>query len=690
MAILGGGDHVGQSLLGLLPLAGLETAVGVDPELLRLEVLEHLLDAVLDLLLAGNTGRVDVVDTRSDVAGVGRVDEDAQQLGIGLAVLNGQNVGIEGSDGVEEVLELRVAEVGVDLSGVLDAGGGQAESVDSPLEVGITLLARAERETLTESRLIDLDDVDAGGLEVDDLVTQSQSELLGLDGLVDVVTGERPSQAGDGSSQHTLHGLAGDGDGVLGLLDGHGGGAGDVADNDGGSDASRAVALDPGVGGEGIAVQALTEVLDHVVTLRLTVDEDVELKLLLDLDIVTDLLLNEGVVLLGGDLALGQLVAGQANLLGLGEGADGGGGEEREVELLLLSADTDRELRLAVVVGRGDLGLTVLDLGVVGAGRGGAGLDGLGVGLELLTDSGRALSHGLGNDGDLDNLLGGEGEPVGNLRVQLLLAGEGVGSVEERGRGGNNDTLLAELLDSALDNLNGALQVGLPDVTSVDNTGRQDGLGAESTENGLELLRVADKVNVDGVDVLGDEVQVVDDVTEVGGEDQLGDLVTEASELLVGGLESGLGLGGQVEDEDGLVDLDGLGTSLLELDEELLVDGQEVVEQVNGVDGLATVGLSEVQEGDGADQDGAGDDTSLLGLVELSNGLGGGGQLEGLAVLEGRLDVVVVGVEPLDHLQGGDVDPTLLVATAHGEVLVNGVKAILGVSLRDSLHCFTS
>lgn len=305
--VLGGGDHVGQSLLGLLPLAGLETAVRVDPQLLRLEVLEHLLDAVLDLLLAGNTRRVDVVDTRSDVTGVGRVNEDSQQLGIGLAVLDGQNIGIEGSNGVEEVLELRVAEVRVDLSGVLDTSGGQAESLDSPLEVGVTLLAGAERETLTESRLIDLDDVNASGLEVNNLITESQSKLLSLDGLVNIITRERPSQAGDGSSQHTLHGLAGDRDGVLGLLDGHGSRAGDVTDNDGRSDASRTVALNPGVGGEGIAIQALTEVLDHVVSLRLTVNEDIEAKLLLDLDVVTNLLLNEGVVLLGGDLALGQL-----------------------------------------------------------------------------------------------------------------------------------------------------------------------------------------------------------------------------------------------------------------------------------------------------------------------------------------------------------------------------------------------
>lgn len=257
--------------------------------------------------------------------------------------------------------------------------------------------------------------------------------------------------------------------------------------------------------------------------------------------------------------------------------------------------------------------------------------------------------------------------------------------MEERGGGGDNDTLLAELLDSALNSLNGALQVGLPDVSSVDNTSGQDGLGAKGTNDGLKLLRVADKVDVDSVDVLGDEVKVVDDVTKVGGEDELGDLVTQAGELLIGGLESSLGLGGQVEDENGLINLNGLGTSLLELDEELLVDGQKLLEQVNGLDGLATVGLSEVQEAHRANKDGAGDNTSLLGLVELNNSLGGSRQLEGLVVLESGLDVVVVGVKPLDHLQRGDIDASLLVATAHGKVLVNSVQAILGVTLGDSL-----
>jgi hypothetical protein len=46
---------------------------------------------------------------------------------------------------------------------------------------------------------------------------------------------------------------------------------------------------------------------------------------------------------------------------------------------------------------------------------------------------------------------------------------------------------------------------------------------------------------------------------------------------------------------------------------------------------------------------------------------------------------VVVGVKPLDHLQARNVNAVLLVATAHGEVLVDEVKTILGVTGRDGL-----
>lgn len=144
----GGVDHVSQGCLGLGPLAGLETAVWVDPELVWCKIsmfvsigriqrngcylLKHLLDSVLDLLLAGDTRRVDVVDTWADVAGISLIDEDLQQLGVALAILDGENISVQSGNGMEKVLELGIAEMGVDLGGIDNASGGELEGVDSP------------------------------------------------------------------------------------------------------------------------------------------------------------------------------------------------------------------------------------------------------------------------------------------------------------------------------------------------------------------------------------------------------------------------------------------------------------------------------------------------------------------------------------------------------------------------------
>lgn len=165
-------DHVHDGRLNLRPGAGLQAAVGVNPQLLRAEVLQHLRDALLELLLGRDTRAVDVVDTRlylsasgrswdlkvtySDVAGVGLVNEDLEKLGVGLGVLDGENVSIQSGNGVEEVLEFGVAEVGVDLGGVVHTGGRELEAVDSPLQIGIALLAGAKGQTLTKSGFVDL------------------------------------------------------------------------------------------------------------------------------------------------------------------------------------------------------------------------------------------------------------------------------------------------------------------------------------------------------------------------------------------------------------------------------------------------------------------------------------------------------------------------------------------------------
>ena len=257
--------------------------------------------------------------------------------------------------------------------------------------------------------------------------------------------------------------------------------------------------------------------------------------------------------------------------------------------------------------------------------------------------------------------------------------------MKEGGRGGDDHTLLAELLNGGLDEFNAPLEVVLPDVAAVDHTDRQNLLRAEVVNDLLQLLGVADEVGVEGVG-LGesavDDVEVVHDITEVSGEDKLRAVATlQSSEFLVCGLERTADLGGQVEDQDRLIDLHGLRTSLLELLQELLIHRDKLVEEADGVDGLVAVGLAKVEEGDRAEDDRTGDDASLLGLKEVPYGLRVTAELEGLVVLQCRLDVVVVAVKPLDHLQTGHVNAVLLMTTAHGKVLVQGVEAMLAVPL---------
>lgn len=338
------------------------------------------------------------------------------------------------------------------------------------------------------------------------------------------------------------------------------------------------------------------------------------------------------------------------------------------------------------MVSLSDGGLASLDGWVVGALRSSAGVHGLGVGLKLSSNRGGTLVDSLADDNNFLELLDSEAEPVTDLGIELLLALEGVGDVKQGAGGSDNNTVLSKLLNSGLDLLDGSLEVGLPDVTTIDNTSRQSLVGAKGSKDGIELLRVTDQVDVDSVHILdgGENINVVHNITEVGGDGDLRGGSTEAADLLIGGLESSLDLGGDVQDEDRLVNLDLLGTSSLELLQQVGVDRQKTLEEVNGVNILATVGLGESQEGDRSDEDRDGLDTKLKGLLEFGNGLGVGVQLELLVLLQSGLDNVVVGVKPLNHLQGGDIDTILLVTTAHSEVLIKGVQVVLAVALGDS------
>ncbi len=59
-----------------------------------------------------------------------------------------------------------------------------------------------------------------------------------------------------------------------------------------------------------------------------------------------------------------------------------------------------------------------------------------------------------------------------------LLAGESMWGVERGARGGNHDTPFARRLDCCLDSLDGTLEVGLPDVATIDHTSGKNRLRA--------------------------------------------------------------------------------------------------------------------------------------------------------------------------------------------------------------------
>jgi hypothetical protein len=200
----------------------------------------------------------------------------------------------------------------------------------------------------------------------------------------------------------------------------------------------------------------------------------------------------------------------------------------------------------------------------------------------------------------------------------------------------------------------------------------EDLLGAELLDDRLKLLRVADKVDMEAADIgkSREDVKVVDNVAEVRGDYDGRGSIAQVADGLVGRLESVLDLGPEIKDENRLVNLYALSTGSLERLQKLDIDRHELVKESDGVDGRATVSLAESKEGHGAEQHRPGLEASLLGLEEFPYGLGIGSKGEGLVILQGGLDIVVVGVEPLDHLKGRDIYTSLLMTTAHGKVLI--------------------
>ena len=321
--------------------------------------------------------------------------------------------------------------------------------------------------TLTDSWLINLNGLDTSLFQIHHFIAEGEGELLGLELTRDIGTGEGPVEDGNWAGQHSLHGFLRNALSVAAPLHGDRVGAADVGDNDGRADISRTVALDPTVLGEDKPIEVFTEVLNHVVPLRFTVDEEIKTNPLLEGYDVLDLLLDEVFVLLLCEFTLAQLGASSTDLLGLREGSDGGGGELGQVQLLLLDLLPDGKGTLPLQLIGGD-GSNPLADGVVGGMFVFASLSDRGpVGLESI-GNGRVLGSrkDSSDDVNLRSLLESEGEPILLLRRQLLLRSEGDGSVKEGRRGGSDNTVNPKGVDCCLAGLDGSGEIGLPDVTA--------------------------------------------------------------------------------------------------------------------------------------------------------------------------------------------------------------------------------
>ncbi|CAB5623335.1 Uncharacterised protein [Pseudomonas aeruginosa] len=463
---------------------------------------------------------MDVVDARTDLVRVVELLEGLQQLHVRTRSLDGDHVGVHGGDGLDHIVELAVAHVRMDLGFVADSGGAQAEGLGGPLQIVRPGVA-AQRQAFAESRLVDLHDPDAGGLQVDHFVADRQGQLARLHLARHVLAREGPHQHGHRAGQHALHHLVGKALGVPDPLHGHGPRTAQVAIDHRRLHAARAVALHPAEAGEDVAVQLLGEVLDHVVALGLAVHQHVQPQLLLDLHRMADLAVHRLDVLGLAQLALLERLAGQADRRGLREGADGGGRERRQVESGALPGDAFGERRAALGVAGLDRGQARLHGRLVDSRRrSAAGLDRTALFQGGKHLGGVRLSGGTGQHRDFAALLHGEGQPALQLGVQPVFALQVHRAVQQRA-GRRDPQPLAQALPGMAHHFQGFLQVAAPDVASVDQAQRDDLVGRQAVEDARILFRRSHQVDVQAVHrEVGGQAQVVFQAAEVGG-DQL-------------------------------------------------------------------------------------------------------------------------------------------------------------------------
>ena len=174
---------------------------------------------------------MNIVDARADVVRVVEIPEGIQQFHVGTGGFDSNHIRIQRRDGFDDVVEFRIAHVGVNLGVVVHAHGGQAEAIHCPVQI-LCPLSLAQRQAFTQCGFVNLDYLDAGRFQVLHFIAQGQGDLATGVGAGLVVPHEGPLQNGHRAGEHAFHRLVGEGLGVTGPFHCHGMGALHVAEND--------------------------------------------------------------------------------------------------------------------------------------------------------------------------------------------------------------------------------------------------------------------------------------------------------------------------------------------------------------------------------------------------------------------------------------------------------------------------
>src|SRR6266566_4560194 len=159
-----------------LPTSGFQSTVRIDPYPLRGEDLEDTVQFPDQFLRGRHARRVHIIDAKTDVVWVAIGGEGLQQLELRARGFDQSHVGVHAGNVLYDIVKLRVAQVRVDLCGVLHAARGEMETEYGPIEV-VLPVRMTQGQSLTQGWLVDLNHADASRFQVLYFVAYGQSDL---------------------------------------------------------------------------------------------------------------------------------------------------------------------------------------------------------------------------------------------------------------------------------------------------------------------------------------------------------------------------------------------------------------------------------------------------------------------------------------------------------------------------------